>query len=69
MAAIVPATAIIPHTSAIAPIAITALGKSKNRGWAASTDLTDMAGGRGAIGEGAKLDRCARHTSSRIAIE
>src|SRR6476619_2504201 len=50
-AAITP-TATIRHTSAIAPIPITVLGKqSKNPGPLASTDLTDTAGGLGAIGK------------------
>src|SRR5258706_1290530 len=50
--AITPATATIRHTSAIAPITITVLGKqSRNPGPLASTDLTDTAGDLGAIGK------------------
>src|SRR5580704_4991034 len=51
-AAITPATATIRHTSAMARITITVLGKqSRNPGPPASTDPTDMAGGLGAIGK------------------
>jgi len=67
VAAIIPATATIRHTSAKAPITITVLGKqSRNPGPLASTDLTDTAGGLGAIGKRERERRDRAYEASRI---
>jgi hypothetical protein len=78
LTAITPATATIRHTSAIAPITITVLGKqSRNPGPLASTDLTDTAGGLGVIGKRSadpgrrsapRRLRCRRNESARRSL-